>query len=132
MRKDSKETIDLILANLPGTALSISQATGRQYRQMWRWLTRYDGELWYVEREVLPKQGGPYAAYYAAGPKPSLNFKPPKQKIRPPSQNTKAYRKRLKASGEIEDVRAKARARYWSKKTPKPHPLMMMYAPTEK
>lgn len=131
MRKDSQATIDLILAHLPGTCLSVAQATGRQTKQIWRWLTRYDGEFWYLHRWVLSPHGGPYAGYYKAGPKPRPNYVPSKQKIRPSSKNTKAYRKRQKESGEIIDVRAKERARYWLKKKPKPHPLMSMYAPTQ-
>ncbi len=107
--------------------MSIAEAIEYEPRRVWRWLIKFDGELWHVSRWVFSPHGGPYAGYYELGPKPSERFTPPKQKVRPASKNTKAYRKRLKASGEIADVRARERARYWKNKKPKPHPLMAMF-----
>ena len=93
--------------------LSLSVAT------VWRWLERLmaDDEV-HIRKFISNKHGGPYPALYRVGPKP------PALRVRKPERSsnkraTDAYRRRLKASGEWEDMLARQRGYYWKKKMEK-------------
>ena len=90
---------------------------------VWRWLTRMvEANEIHICKHAATKHGGPYPAVYRKGPKPA------RLRTRKPVANsnkraTDAYRRRLKASGEWEDMLARQRAYYWKKKGIKRDPL---------
>ena len=93
--------------------LSLSVAT------VWRWLERLmaDDEV-HIRKYISNKHGGPYPALYRKGPKPDW-LRPTKPVANTNKRATDAYRRRLKASGEWEDMLARQRGYYWKKKMEK-------------
>lgn len=67
--------------------------------------------------------GGPLISVYHPGPAPAGHIiKMPKLSTQ--AGRVKRYRRKLKQTGEWQDLLAKSRAYYWKKKKPQREPLM--------
>lgn len=72
----------------------------------------------HIRRYWQHPHGGPATAIYRKGPKPK-GWKVQRPAAIPQVLRTRRSRKRMRASGEWEDVLANNRAKYWSKKAVK-------------
>ena len=79
----------------------------------WRWLQVLvaEGEAFVCATKLAPN-GGPPIAIYRAGKKPE-GFVIQAQKAKTRLQIVKKYRKKLRETGDWEDVKARQRAYYW-------------------
>lgn len=84
----------------------------------WRWLQAMvaDGQA-HVCAMVNPETGGPQIAVYRRGAAPE-GFKVLVQPIKTQVQLTNKYRKKLRETGDWDDVLVKQRAYYWRTKPP--------------
>lgn len=89
----------------------------------WRWAKDLvDANEAHVCKMINPETGGPQIAIYRIGPKPA-GFKPRVQATKTQSELSRAYRKRLRESGDWQDRLAKMRGDYWANKPVRRDPL---------
>jgi hypothetical protein len=112
-----------VLAALPGSNADVRQRTGLSLATTHRWLKDLldAGDIHVHHMEVHP-HGGPLIHVYHPGPAPArYTIKMPK--LTTDADRVKRYRRGLKKNGGWEDLLAKSRAYYWTKKKPQRDPL---------
>jgi len=95
------------------TAGQLAAALSMGNTTAWRWLQVMvaDGDAFVCGTKLAP-HGGPAIAVYRAGKKPD-GFVIHAQKPKTRMQIVKKYRKKLRETGDWEDVKARQRAYYW-------------------
>jgi len=108
-----------VLAALPGSNAEVRAKTGLGLATVHRWLEDLLArqEIHLHHKEVSP-HGGPLISVFHPGPAPA-GFKPKLPRLPTDRQRSAAYRKRLRQTGDWEDVKAKRRAEYHANKKPK-------------
>lgn len=107
----------VVLAALPGTQREIADRTGLGLATVWRWLEGlYAAREAFIGAWVLPPHGGPVTGVWQAGNQRHVRCT---IKIRTNKRRTADNRRRLRESGEWEDVLAKRRAQYHANKAPR-------------
>lgn len=112
-----------VLAALPGSNAEVRQRTGLSLATTHRWLQDLlaAGEIYVHHMDVNP-HGGPLISVFYPGPAPA-GHKVKLPKLTTDADRVKRYRRKLKQTGDWEDLLAKSRAYYWSKKKPQRDPL---------
>ena len=118
-----------VLACLPATQAEIRDRTGLTLATVSRWIADIQAQDeahiggWFVY-----PHGGPVAAIWHPGPGETA----PKPKLVTEVERTRAYRKRMRASGDWEDVKARRRAEYAARRpAARRDPLMALFGPAE-
>lgn len=112
-----------VLSAMPGSILEIKAATGLGLTTVWRWVNDLvaSNEA-HIHKLGVDPTGGPLFAIYHSGRKPN-RLVVARPKLTTPMDRTNRYRKKLRQTGDWEDVKAKSRAAYWRKKKPQRDPL---------
>lgn len=114
----------VVLKALPGTQADIRARTGLSLGTVSRWVASLcdDGEAHVGDWYRTPK-GGPFAEVIF----PGAGKTPPRPAVVGSGERTRVYRKRMRASGEWEDVKARNRGAYHAARIPKPDPLAALF-----
>jgi len=113
----------MVLSALPGSNADVRERTGLGLATVHRWLEDLllSKEIHLHHKELSP-HGGPLISVFYPGPAPA-GFRPKVPKMPTDRERSARYRKRLRQSGEWEDVKARRRATYHANKKPKRDPL---------
>lgn len=114
---------DRVLAALPGSNADVRLRTGLGIATVHRWLQDLleAGEI-HVHRMSVNPHGGPLISVFHAGPAPA-GHKIKMPRLTTDADRVKRYRRKLKQTGEWEDLLVKSREYYWRKKKPQRDPL---------
>ena len=113
-----------VLEAMPGTRAQIRERTGLGVATVSRWCEdlRARGEAhvggWWVH-----PTGGPAAEVFH----PGRGTTPKRPKLSTDRQRVRAYRRRMRASGDWEDVKARRRAEYHARKPVRRDPLVAAF-----
>lgn len=122
-RQKNRIRIEAALALGPRTSPDLAAELGLGAVTVWRWLqVLIEDQMAYVDRKIIPELGGPPTALYRWGRKPDKHKIKP-AKILGPIARKRKHRKKLRESGEWEDVLAQQRAKYWAERPVKRDPL---------
>ena len=108
-----------VLAALPGSNADVRMRTGLGIATTHRWLQDLlgAGEIHVHHMDVNP-HGGPLVSVFHAGPAPAGHeIKTPK--LTTQVDRARRYRRKLKQTGEWEELLRKGREYYWLKKKPR-------------
>lgn len=105
---------------MPGTIAAISESTGLAVPTVWRWVQDMakSGEV-HIGGWYCPPGGGPLAGVYHAGP--GVTAKMPR--LSTTRERSRKYRRRMRASGDWEDVKARERSKYHAARPVRRDPL---------
>ena len=110
---------DVVLAALPGCAADVRAKTGLGLATVSRWLNALlDAGQIHLHHKTVSPHGGPLISHFYPGPAPA-GFKPRLPKVLTERERSARARKRMRQSGEWEDVKARRRALYYANKKPK-------------
>lgn len=118
MANNTKVNRKIVFDALPGTAIMIAEKTGLSKSTAQRWLVDLaKAEEVHIYRYSYSANGGSPFEHYRAG-KRKPGFVAYRPKVKPPVRRSKEYRKRLRDSGDYEDVKLKRKQQYYLQRNP--------------